>query len=117
MPARPGLVARFCETLRCEEVFWKLYADPGDARRKLEIFQRRRGILRSEHPWQLGGPRFIKDRARHLALPKADAAKRLSATTAPRANQNSHRARRPPSLEVCGPLVRIERRARGDVRS
>jgi putative transposase len=40
-PAQLGLLERFHETLKREEVYWNLYADPRDARGKLEIFQER----------------------------------------------------------------------------
>lgn len=41
MPAKLGLLERFHETLKAEEVYWDLYADPWDARQKLEIFRER----------------------------------------------------------------------------
>jgi putative transposase len=41
MPTQLGLLERFHETLKREEVYWNLYADPRDARQKLEIFHER----------------------------------------------------------------------------
>lgn len=41
MPTQLGLLERFHGTLKREEVYWNLYADPCDARQKLEIFQER----------------------------------------------------------------------------
>ncbi len=41
MPTQLGLLERFHETLKREEVYWNLYADPRDARQKLEIFHGR----------------------------------------------------------------------------
>ena len=36
-----GLLERFHQTLKSEEVYWKLYASPGEARESLEVFRRR----------------------------------------------------------------------------
>ena len=41
MPTQLGLLERFHRTLKAEEVYWNLYADPWEARRKLEIFRER----------------------------------------------------------------------------
>ena len=41
MPAQLGLLERFHETLKAEEVYWNLYADPRDARNKMALFQER----------------------------------------------------------------------------
>ncbi len=41
MPTQLGLLERFHETLKYEEVYWNLYADPHDARQKLAIFHER----------------------------------------------------------------------------
>lgn len=41
MPTQLGLLERFHETLKREEVYWNLYADPRDARQKLELFHER----------------------------------------------------------------------------
>ncbi len=43
MPTQLGLLERFHfhGTLKAEEVYWNLYADPWDARQKLEIFRER----------------------------------------------------------------------------
>ena len=41
MPTQLGLLERFHGTLKREEVYWNLYADPCDARQKLEIFHER----------------------------------------------------------------------------
>jgi transposase InsO family protein len=41
MPTQLGLLERFHQTLKREEVYWNLYADPRDARCKLEIFHER----------------------------------------------------------------------------
>jgi len=41
MPTQLGLLERFHETLKREEVYWNLYADPRDARQKLAVFHER----------------------------------------------------------------------------
>jgi putative transposase len=41
MPTQLGLLERFHETLKAEEVYWNLYADPMDARQKLDLFRER----------------------------------------------------------------------------
>jgi transposase InsO family protein len=41
MPTQLGLLERFHETLKREEVYWNLYADPRDARQKLDLFHER----------------------------------------------------------------------------
>lgn len=41
MPTQLGLLERFHETLKAEEVYWNLYADPHDARGRLAIFRER----------------------------------------------------------------------------
>lgn len=41
MPTQLGLLERFHGTLKAEEVYWNLYADPQDARCKLALFQER----------------------------------------------------------------------------
>jgi transposase InsO family protein len=40
-PTQLGLHERFHQTLKTEEVYWKLYASPGEARESLEVFRRR----------------------------------------------------------------------------
>ena len=40
-PTQLGLLERFHQTLKSEEVYWKLYASPGEARESLEVFRRR----------------------------------------------------------------------------
>ena len=40
-PVQFGLLERFHQTLKSEEVYWKLYAGPGEARESLEVFRRR----------------------------------------------------------------------------
>ncbi len=46
MLSQLGLLQRFYQTLKTEEVVWKLYERPDEARKTLEIF-RRRYILRA----------------------------------------------------------------------
>jgi putative transposase len=41
MPTQLGLLERFHGTLKAEEVYWNLYADPRDARQKLARFRER----------------------------------------------------------------------------
>ena len=41
MPTQLGLLERFHKTLKAEEVYWNLYADPWDGRGKLGLFQER----------------------------------------------------------------------------
>ena len=45
-PTRLGLLERFHQTLKSEEVYWKLYASPGEARELLEVFRRRYNKVR-----------------------------------------------------------------------
>jgi putative transposase len=40
-PTQLGLLERFHQTLKTEEVYWKLYRSPGEARESLEVFRRR----------------------------------------------------------------------------
>jgi putative transposase len=45
-PEQLGLLERFHETLKKEEVYWHLYASPTDGREKLEIFRERYNEVR-----------------------------------------------------------------------
>lgn len=45
-PEQLGLLERFHETLKKEEVYWHLYASPTDGREKLEIFRERYNEIR-----------------------------------------------------------------------
>ncbi len=45
-PAQLGLLERFHQTLKTEEVYWKLYSSPGEARESLEVFRRRYNDVR-----------------------------------------------------------------------
>ena len=45
-PTQLGLLERFHQTLKSEEVYWKLYASPGGARESLEVFRRRYNEVR-----------------------------------------------------------------------
>lgn len=45
-PSQLGLLERFHQTLKTEEVYWKLYASPGEARESLEVFRRRYNEVR-----------------------------------------------------------------------
>ena len=49
-----GLPERFHRTLKTEEVYWKLYASPGEARESLEVFRRRYNEVRPH--WALVPP-------------------------------------------------------------
>lgn len=40
-PSQLGLLERFLQMLKTEEVYWKLYASPGEASESLEVFRRR----------------------------------------------------------------------------
>lgn len=40
-PTQLGLLERFHQTLKNEEVYWKLYQSPGEARGSLATFRRR----------------------------------------------------------------------------
>ena len=53
-PSQLGLLERFHHTLKSEEVYWKLYASPGEARHSLEVFRRRYNELRPH--WALVPP-------------------------------------------------------------
>jgi hypothetical protein len=50
-PTQLGLLERFHETLKYEEVYWHLYDDPADGRRKLADFHERYNGARP--PWAL----------------------------------------------------------------
>jgi transposase InsO family protein len=45
-PTQLGLLERFHQTLKTEEVYWKLYGSPGEARESLEIFRCRYNEVR-----------------------------------------------------------------------
>jgi hypothetical protein len=45
-PTQLGLLERFHETLKYEEVYWHLYDDPADARQKLAGFHERYNLAR-----------------------------------------------------------------------
>jgi putative transposase len=45
-PSQLGLLERFHQTLKTEEVYWKLYASPAEARESLEVFRRRYNEVR-----------------------------------------------------------------------
>lgn len=53
-PTQLGLLERFHQTLKTEEVYWKLYASPGEARQSLEEFRRRYNEIRPH--WALIPP-------------------------------------------------------------
>ena len=53
-PTQLGLLERFHQTLKTEEVYWKLYANPGEARESLEVFRRRYNEVRPH--WALVPP-------------------------------------------------------------
>jgi hypothetical protein len=50
-PAQLGLLERFHETLKYEEVYWHLYDDPADARRKLAAYHERHNLRGRTGPW------------------------------------------------------------------
>jgi transposase InsO family protein len=45
-PTQLGLLERFHQTLKTEEVYWKLYTSPAEARESLEVFRRRYNEVR-----------------------------------------------------------------------
>ncbi len=45
-PTQLGLLERFHQTLKHEEVYWKLYQSPAEARESLEVFRRRYNEVR-----------------------------------------------------------------------
>jgi putative transposase len=45
-PTQLGLLERFHQTLKTEEVYWRLYHSPGEARESLEVFRRRYNDVR-----------------------------------------------------------------------
>lgn len=53
-PTQLGLLERFHQTLKTEEVYWKLYTSPGEARESLEIFRQRYNEVRPH--WALISP-------------------------------------------------------------
>ncbi len=53
-PTQLGLLERFHQTLKTEEVYWKLYASPGEARESLELFRQRYNEVRPH--WALIPP-------------------------------------------------------------
>jgi transposase InsO family protein len=75
-PTQLGLLERFHQTLKTEEVYWKLYASPAEARQSLEEFRRRYNEIRPH--WALqplsGGdvvtPADVYVRGCEVQLPK-----------------------------------------------
>lgn len=75
-PTQLGLLERFHQTLKNEEVYWKLYTSPGEARQSLEVFRRRYNDIRPH--WALippaGGdpvtPADVYMRGQAVGLPK-----------------------------------------------
>jgi transposase InsO family protein len=75
-PTQLGLLERFHQTLKTEEVYWRLYASPGEARQSLEEFRRRYNDVRPH--WALippdGGdaltPTDVYVHGRAVGLPK-----------------------------------------------
>jgi len=53
-PTQLGLLERFDQTLKSEEVYWKLYPSPGEARESLEVLRRRYNEVRPH--WALVPP-------------------------------------------------------------
>ena len=53
-PAQLGLLERFHQTLNTDQVYWKLYASPGEARESLDVFRRRYNEVRPH--WALVPP-------------------------------------------------------------
>ena len=53
-PTQLRALERFHQTLKTEEVYWKLYASPGEARESLEGFRRRYNEVRPH--WALVPP-------------------------------------------------------------
>ncbi len=51
-PTQLGLLERFHQTLKKEEVYWQLYASPGECRERLEVFRERYNEVRPH--WALG---------------------------------------------------------------
>ena len=63
-PTQLGLLERFHQTLKTEEVYWKLYASPAQARESLEVFRRRYNEIRPHWalvPEQGGDPLTPED--------------------------------------------------------
>ncbi len=75
-PSQLGLLERFHQTLKTEEVYWKLYATPGEARESLDAFRNRYNQIRPH--WALvpieGGdpvtPEDVYVHAQAVQLPK-----------------------------------------------
>lgn len=75
-PTQLGLLERFHQTLKTEEVYWKLYTSPGEARFSLEEFRRRYNEIRPH--WALiphgGGdvhtPADVYVQGRKVELPR-----------------------------------------------
>ncbi len=53
-PTQLGLLERFHQTLKTEEVYWKLYSNPAEARASLEVFRQRYNDVRPH--WALIPP-------------------------------------------------------------
>ena len=67
-PTQLGLLERFHRTLKSEEVYWKLYASPGEARESLEVF-RQRYCQESRCPeLELVGPRSAEERGSQVSF-------------------------------------------------
>jgi transposase InsO family protein len=75
-PTQLGLLERFHQTLKTEEVYWQLYRSPGEARASLEVFRRRYNDIRPHWalvPVEGGDPVTQKDVYVHgqaVQLPK-----------------------------------------------
>lgn len=53
-PTQLGLLERFHQTLKTEELYWKLYANPGEARESLAVLRQRYNQIRPH--WALVPP-------------------------------------------------------------
>jgi putative transposase len=105
-PTQLGLLERFHQTLKTEEVYWKLYHSPGEARESLDVFRRRYNDVRPH--WVLipteGGdpvtPTDVYVQRQAVQLPKwqawAKAPARNSRTWWPMRISPSPLASRPP---------------------
>lgn len=95
-PTQLGLLERFHQTLKTEEVYWQLYDSPARARESLEVFRRRYNDIRPH--WALippeGGdpltPADVYVQGRAVGLPKWQGWAKAAREKLQRMTENQH---------------------------